>query len=124
MNAQVQEQSFEEAIKVHLLENRDRLVKSAVENAMVQMAESMKYGAYSKASEQMDKFFKEEVGPAIAAYLQSQKESLIAQTIAVVKQTIDEGMKQYAEVLMKDMKDDYKRGERIASLLGVKTSRY
>jgi hypothetical protein len=124
MNAVVKEETFEEAIKQHLVENRDRLVKNAVDHAMVQMAESMKYGAYSKASEQMDKFFKEEVGPAIAEYLKSQKESLIAQTVALVKQTIDEGMKSYAECLMKDMKDDYKRGERIASLLGIKTSRY
>lgn len=119
MNAQVE--TFEDAIRDHLVANRQKLVASAVSQAMEKMAESMKYTALTAANQQVDEFFKTEVGPEIAKYLQANREALIAQVIGLVKDTITEGLKAYAEDVAKDMNDEYKRNRRIAKLFGIDT---
>lgn len=122
MNAQVQQvESFEDAIRDHLVANRKLLVQSAVEQAMTKMAESMKWTAMQQASQTVDEFFKNEVGPELAKYLQTNREALIAQMIGLVKDTITDGLKAYAEDIAKDMNDEYKRNRRIAKLFGIDT---
>lgn len=122
MNAQVQQiESFEDAIRDHLVANRKTLVQSAVSKAMENMAESMKYTAMTQAGKQVDEFFKNEVGPEITKYLQENREALIAQMIGLVKDTITDGLKAYAEDIAKDMNDEYKRNRRIARLFGIET---
>lgn len=113
--------SFEDAIREHLIENRQTLVKSAVSSAMERMADSLKWTAMSAAQTQMEEFFKNEVGPEIQKYLEGNREALIASVIGVVKQAVDAGLKAYAEDIAKDMGDEYKRNKRIASLFGIQT---
>lgn len=122
MNAQVQQvESFEDAIRDHLVANRKSLVESAVAQAMTKMAESMKYSAIYQAQQQLDEFFKNDVGPEIAKYLQANREAFVAQMIGLVKDTITNGLKAYAEDITKDMNDEYKRNRRIARLFGIET---
>jgi hypothetical protein len=103
MSEQTQDQSFEEAIKAHLIGNRQKLVEQAVGHAITQMAESMKYSAYSTASEQLKTFFEKEVSPEIVKYLESQKETIIATMLGTIKNVLDAGLKSQGEEWLKEM---------------------
>lgn len=121
MNAVVKEESFEEAIKQHLVENRQQLVKQAVNSAMERMAESMKYTAMDQAHKQITEFFKTEVGPEVDKYLTGQREALIAAMIDTIKRVMEEGLKKQAEDWIKDMANPYTRAKTIAAMLGGKS---
>lgn len=122
MNAQVEPvETFEDAIRDHLVANRQRLVTSAVEQAMTKLSDSLKWNALDHAKKQLDEFFQKEVGPEVAKYLAANREAVIATVIGMVKQTIDDGLKAYAEEIAKDMTDEYKRNRRIAKLFGIET---
>lgn len=115
-----EQQSFEEAIKQHLVENRQQLVKQAVSSAMERMAESMKYTAMDQAHTQIVEFFKTEIGPEVAKYLDSQRETLIATVTGTIKSVLEIGLKKQAEEWIKDMDNSYSRARTIASMLGAK----
>ncbi len=122
MNAVVKDEpSFEEAIKQHLVENRQQLVKQAVSSAMERMAESMKYTAMDQAHKQINEFFKNEVGPEVDKYLTSQREALIAAMIGTIKRVMEEGLKKQSEEWLKDMANPYTRAKTIAAMLGGKS---
>lgn len=122
MNDQETKQTFEDAIREHLVENRTRLVEQAVEKAIVSMAESMRYKAMDLASTAVQEFFAKEVGPALAKHLNDQKETIVASYIATIKDVLDVGLKKQAEKWMKDVASDneYTRGAAIAKLFGAK----
>lgn len=121
MNAVVKDETFEEAIKQHLVENRQQLVKQAVSSAMERMAESMKYTAMDQAHKQITEFFKNEVGPEVEKYLTSQREALIAAMLDTIKKVMEEGLKKQAEEWIKDMANPYTRSKTIAAMLGGKS---
>lgn len=122
MNAVVKDEiSFEEAIKQHLVDNRQTLVKQAVSSAMERMAESMKYTAMDQAHKQILEFFKNEVGPEVEKYLTSQREALIAAMLDTIKKVLEEGLKKQAEEWIKDMANPYSRAKTIAAMLGGKS---
>lgn len=111
-------QTFEEAIKSHLVENRDQLVKQAVSSAMEKMAESMKWTAMTQASKQLEAFFVESVGPEVQKYLDAEKEALIASVVATIKGVVDYGLKKQAEDWLKEMDNQYSRSGVINKMFG------
>jgi cation transport regulator ChaB len=119
------EQSFEDAIREHLLENRQKLVKSAVNSAIEKLADTIRYSAQDHAHKSMKSFFEQEVAPELEKFFKDNRETLVASMIGVMKQVIDHGMKAQAESWMKKISaSDYERAEVIGSLFGVKVSRY
>jgi hypothetical protein len=113
-------QTFEEAIKTHLIENRDQLVKQAVSSAMEKMAESMKWTAMNQASKQLEAFFTESVGPEVQKYLDANRESLIATVVSTIKGVVDYGLKKQAEDWLKEMDNQYSRSSVINKMFGGK----
>jgi hypothetical protein len=113
-------QTFEEAIKTHLIENREQLVKSAVASAMEKMAESMKWTALNQASKQLEAFFVESVGPEVQKYLDANKEALIASVVGTIKGVVDYGLKKQAEDWLKEMDNSYSRSGVIQKMFGGK----
>lgn len=113
-------QTFEDAIREHLIENRQTLVKSAVVSAMDKMAESLKWTAMSAAQKQLDEFFQAEVGPEVKKYLDAERENLIASIVATIKEVVDYGLKKQAEDWMKSMDNEYSRSGVIQKMFGGK----
>jgi hypothetical protein len=120
MTDQETKQTFEEAIKEHLIENRQLLVKSAVVSAMEKMAESLKWTAMNAAQKQLDEFFAAEVGPEIKKYLDAERETLVASIVATIKDVVDYGLKKQAEDWMKSMDNEYSRSGVINKMFGGK----
>jgi hypothetical protein len=119
-------QSFEDAIRAHLIENRQLLVQQAVSKAIATMGESMKYSAYDEAGKAVRAFFEKEVAPELVKYLNDQKEAIVARMTATLKELLDAGLKAQAEQWMKGVTsdNDYTRAETIMKMFGVQKSRY
>lgn len=113
-------QTFEEAIKEHLIANREQLVKSAVESAIEKMAESMKWTAMNQAQTQLTKFFEDSVGPEVKKYLDENKETLVASVVSTIKGVVDYGLKKQAEDWLKSMDNEYSRSGVIQKMFGGK----
>lgn len=113
-------QTFEEAIKEHLIANREQLVKSAVSSAIEKMAESMKWTSMNQAHNQLTKFFEESIGPEIKKYLDENKEALVASVVSTIKGVVDYGLKKQAEDWMKSMDSEYSRSGVIQKMFGGK----
>lgn len=111
--------TFEDAIREHLINNRQQLVKDAMSAAMEKLAESMKWNALEQANKQFNEFFAAEVGPEIKKYLETNREALVAQVIATMKNVLDEGLKKQAESWLKEMSNEYSRGKVIAKMFGA-----
>jgi hypothetical protein len=118
MNAQVEEQSFEQAIQQHLLEHRESLVQQAVNSAITGMAESMKWTALEQAKKQLNEFFAEHVGPEVAKVLDANRENFVASVVATIKEVIDVGLKKQAEDWLKEMDSSYSRSNTIQKMFG------
>lgn len=125
MNAEISK-TFEDAIRDHLVENRERLVQQAVEKAIVSMAESMRYSAMNHAQSAVSEFFGKEVGPAIAKHLSDRREEIVAQMVTTVREVLDAGLKAQAEKWLKDVMSDneYTRSMAICQMFGAKKDRY
>lgn len=120
MTDQETKSTFEDAIRTHLIDNRQELVKAAVSAAMEKMAESLKWTALTQAQEQLKKFFTDEVGPEVQKYLDAEKESLIASVVATIKEVVDYGLKKQAEEWLKEMDSPYSRSGTIQKMFGGK----
>jgi hypothetical protein len=111
-------ESFEDAIRAHLIENRQTLVQAAVGQAIERMAESMKWTAMTTAQGQLEEFFKTEVAPEIEKYLHQNREAIIANVIGALRQITDGALKLHAEDMLKNLSQSYHRDKLLSALLG------
>lgn len=111
-------QTFEDAIKQHLIENRQQLVTTAVDSAVKQMAESLKWTALQCAQKQLEEFFQKDVGPEVAKHLDANREALIASVCATINEVVAYGLKKQAEDWMKSMDSEYSRSGVIQKMFG------
>jgi hypothetical protein len=111
--------TFEDAMRDHLVLNRQQLVKDAMDSAMGKLAESMKWSALEHANKQLNEFFATEVSGEIKRFLAENRETLIAQVIATMKTVVDAGLKKQAEEWIKEMDNSYSRGKTIAKMFGA-----
>lgn len=111
-------ESFEDAIRDHLVKNRQTLVASAVNQALERMAESMKYTAMTHAQVAMDDFFKQEVAPELQKYLEINREQIVASVIGCLQQIYEGALKLHAEEMLKSISNSYTREKILSSLLG------
>lgn len=121
MNAIVQAQSnesFEDAIKQHLLDNRPRLVEQAIQSAFERMSESLKYTALQQAELQLKEFFKTDVAPAVQDYLDKNREQLVAKAIATIQTVLDAALKMQSEEWIKESASQYSRAGVISKMFG------
>jgi hypothetical protein len=115
-------ETFEDSIRQHLIGNRARLVKNAVDQAIASMSESMKWGVSRQAEAQLNEFFTKEVGPEIKNYLEANRETIIAGIIGGLKVMVDGVLKQHAESMLEKLaKNSYEREKVVASMIGVST---
>lgn len=128
MNEQngIANESFEDAIRAHLIENRQQLVQQAVSKAIASMGESMKYSAYDQAGQAVRAFFEKEIAPELAKYLNDQKEAIVAKMTATIAEILDAGLKAQAEQWLKGVTSDneYTRADTILKMFGAQKSRY
>jgi flagellar biosynthesis/type III secretory pathway protein FliH len=118
MTDTVNEPTFEDAIRTHLIENRKSLVASAVSQAMERMAESMKWGAIQSAEKELNAFFVTDVAPEIKKYLEANREALIASVLGSLKTIVDGALTMHAEAMLKNLQQSYNRNKLLSALLG------
>lgn len=117
-NANSSPETFEDAIRSHLISNRERLVQGAVAQAMDKMAESMKWTALESASKQLQEFFQAEVAPEIKKYLDTNREAIIASVLGSLRDIVDGALKLHAEEMLKNLQQSWNRDKLISALLG------
>lgn len=111
-------ESFEDAIRTHLIENRQTLVQSAVAQALEKMAESMKWTALHTADKQLQEFFAAEVAPEIKKYLDAHREDIIASVVGSLRKICDAALQLHAEEMIKNLGNSWNRDKVLAALLG------
>jgi len=113
------EKTLADLVQHHLETNRDQIAQQTVASAVEQLQSSLKWKAEATVNEQLTKFYGEHVAPAIGAYLQENREAIVATICSCIAAQVETLATKLAEDLTKRLEDSYKRKAVLEALFGV-----